>query len=342
MATVTRTSPELDVALTPILSRIDAALEGASGRLAEAARHLLVAGGKHLRPLLVVLSAEAVRSTGAGAAPTHAGPTEEALYDVAAAVEMIHVASLIHDDIIDEAATRRSVPSVNARWDAHTAVLAGDYLFASAFGVLARYAHLGMAELMTGAIRQMCQGEILQREQAFNPDLTEEEYVDRVRGKTAALLAAACEAGARLSGADPVRAGALREYGLALGLAFQVIDDVLDLDGEDEALGKATGSDLRQGVVTLPVIHLLAEPRWKERFSPLIRRRTIGQELAEEIRLAARESGATERARLTGFALAERAAASLAPFEERSASPAGTLAVTALKRLCRQAVARAR
>ncbi len=232
----------------------------------------------------------------------------DAVYDVAAAAEIIHVASLIHDDIIDGAHTRRDRPSVNARWSNHTAVLAGDCLFAAAFRLLAPHAAFGAVTLMTEAISQMCHGEILQRQQAYDPDVTERTYAERIRGKTAALIAACCEVGARLQGADAETARKLGEFGLNLGLAYQVIDDVLDFAGSAEKMGKPICADLKEGNLTLPVIYLLRQPTWRSWLAPRIRQRSIDSETVAAVCEGVQSTGALKAARAYGESLAREGA----------------------------------
>lgn len=323
-------SQSVAVSLEPVQRRIEAALGRVSGELRAAAGHLFAAGGKGLRPTLVLLSAEACACDAA----TRRTPDWEAVHDVAAAAEMIHVASLIHDDIIDEARARRGRPAVNRRFGNHTAVLAGDFLFAAAFGLLSPHAHSGVVTLFTDAIAQMCQGEMMQKDQAYDPNVTEPQYTARVRGKTAALLAACCESGARLAGADEPACEALRGFGLNLGLAFQIIDDILDFEGDEERMGKPAGTDLLQGNLTLPVIRLLERSHWRQRIAPRITSRQIDQETLDLVKEGIRITGALEAARAAGHMLALQA---LQHLNALSASEA----VRALQRLCHAAVDRA-
>jgi len=316
---VQTTSPRPLRFLDPVMQRIEGSLDHISGELKSACSHLFQAGGKGVRPALVILCAHATRHcAGAETAREDAACCGEAgwepdpaVVDVAAAAELIHVASLIHDDIIDGAATRRDRSSVNARWGNHTAVLAGDCLFAAAFGLLAPYASLGLVTLMTDAISRMCQGEILQRQQAFDPDVTERAYVERIEGKTASLIAACCEAGARLGGADPAGVRAFREFGLNLGLAYQVIDDVLDFAGDAAAMGKPALADLREGNLTLPVIYLIQRSEWRARLVPCLLRREIDDNTIDSVRRAVKETGALDAALAYGRSLARSAEAAL-------------------------------
>lgn len=311
----------LDAAsLAPVHERIDRALSCSTESLLGAASRLFARGGKHLRPALVLLSAEATRAAQKPGCETDF--SWEPIYDVAAAVELIHVASLIHDDVIDEAALRRGRPSVNAEWGNHAAVLAGDYLFATAFRLLDSHAASGMVTLMTHAIASMCEGEMLQKEQAYDPGVTEEAYLRRIEGKTGALLAACCEAGARLAGADDEVARGFGAYGRKLGLAYQIADDVLDIAGESETLGKPAGSDLKQGILTLPVILLLKDPAWRSRLTPRLMARHIDEATVAAVREAAEKSGALREASELGERLAGEAAEHLRVAGESKAAAA--------------------
>lgn len=338
MATTLSTPPLITASLAPVHERIARAVSCSSSSLRQAAGRLFAAGGKFLRPRLVLLSARAVIETAESSAPNGNVPQPgawEALYDVAAAAELIHVASLLHDDVIDEAPLRRGAASVNAEWGNHTAVLAGDYLFATAFRLLDAVRQGGVVTLMTRAIAAMCEGEMLQKEQAYDPSVTEADYFRRIEGKTAALLAACCEAGARLAGADDRTAAALEAYGRKLGLAYQIADDVLDLEGSQEDLGKPDGSDLKRGILTLPVILLLRDPAWRSRLTPRLLGRNVDEATVAAVREAAAVSGALEEARAAGERLAREAVQHLGTFG------AGEAAAT-LSRFCEEAVRRNR
>lgn len=313
------------LSLQPVRERLRRCLDTADGELREAAGHLLLCEGKLLRPTLVLLAAQAV---GHG---DHA--TDESVIDYAAAAEMIHVASLIHDDVIDEANTRRGAPSVNSRFGNHTAVLVGDFLFASAFEILSKYAARGVLTLMTGAIARMCQGEVQQKRDAYSPDVTEEAYMKRIEAKTASLLAACCEGGALLAGAGEEVSARFRMYGTKLGLAFQIADDLLDFEGDARTMGKPAGADLLRGIVTLPLIRVLAQPVWRVQLAPALSRRAVDGEIVALARHAARLSGAIASTYETAKELADAAHKEVRAFAQ---SAAGAV----LHALCLQAVAR--
>ena len=216
-------------------------------------------GGKRLRPALLLLSGLACGSLG-----------RDHIH-LAAAVEMIHTATLIHDNVLDEATMRRHLDTVNARWDNETSVILGDYLFARALCLVSSVDDVFASREMHHASRMMCEGELRQIESRGDYSLTEEQYYDIVRGKTAALTASCCRLGAHFSGADAEVEEALARYGLNLGVAFQVADDLLDVQGDEAQVGKSLGTDLLKQKSTLPVIRLL------EQATPEARLRLLAQ-----------------------------------------------------------------
>lgn len=238
--------------LQAVESRLQEVASGQAGALGAYANHVISAGGKRLRPLLVILSSGID------------DPAYQPLIDVAAAIELIHTASLIHDDILDQATTRRGVPTLNSLQDNHTAVLTGDFLFATAFELLTGSQCPDALALMTDAIRAMCQAEIEQKEALFQFSVTESMYLSRIEKKTASLLAACCGAGALAGGLPPEAVTALTAYGRNLGLCFQIIDDLLDFTADSATLGKPANSDLAQGILTLPVIYLLQNAAFEQ------------------------------------------------------------------------------
>ncbi len=235
------------------LARVESALREsvrtADELLTEVASHLIVAGGKRARPALALAAA-------ATAHGPEARPADDAAVMGAVAVELVHLGSLYHDDVIDEAATRRTVESVNARWGNLKAILAGDFLLAKASEIAAS---LGteVAALLAATIGRLCEGEVRELQTAFNVDRTEDAYLASIEGKTAALFATACRIGALVASLPRPEVDALTAYGLAYGMAFQVVDDVLDVVATEEELGKPAGHDIVEGVYTLPVIRAL-------------------------------------------------------------------------------------
>lgn len=209
-------------------------------------RHGTQLGGKRMRPALLLLSAEA------------AGRRTHEHVVLATVIEMVHTATLIHDDVLDEADQRRHVQTVNARWGNHTSILLGDYLFAQSFRLAATHSTTEMCALVGEAARRVCEGELRQVLQREALDLSEETYLEIIQAKTAELCRVACEVGAMRGGGDDACVAALAEYGTAMGIAFQIADDYLDVWGEDAKVGKTLGTDLQQGKMTLPMIRLLS------------------------------------------------------------------------------------
>jgi octaprenyl-diphosphate synthase len=212
----------------------------------EVLEHLTNYRGKRLRPILLLLAAKAC------------GDIDTSHHVLAAVVEMIHTATLVHDDVLDDATTRRHVATVNSRWTNETSVLLGDYLFTHAFHLTSSLGDARACRLIGRATNLVCAGEMTQVGERGNLDLTEEQYFDIIEGKTAELTAVSCELGAQFSGATPTMIAALERYGRALGMAFQIADDLLDVLGNEQLTGKSLGSDLAKQKLTLPVIHMLA------------------------------------------------------------------------------------
>jgi heptaprenyl diphosphate synthase len=244
--------PELKI-VEEELYKVIADTEGAAK---DVCLYALQAGGKRLRPTLVLLSNKCFNGD---IIPGDIIPA-------AVAAELIHLASLIHDDIIDNSQMRHGKKSVNTHWDNKIAVLAGDNLFAKAFKVLSKNRLYDVLELMVEAIEDMCSGEIEQAMDSFNPAQEEESYYRKISKKTAKLLAVCCQAGSLISLTGKDYASSLREFGLNLGYAFQITDDILDLTGQKKELGKPTGLDLAQGTLTLPMLSLLKNPKYGDWF----------------------------------------------------------------------------
>lgn len=206
-------------------------------------------GGKRLRPALLLLS-------GLACVPDNATLGEDHTV-MATVVEMVHTATLIHDDVLDKADTRRHVPTINARWNDDTSILLGDYLFAQSFYLAATLPSTLACRWVGQAAQAVCEGELRQVLGRDWLDIDEETYLDMIRGKTAELTRVSCQLGAQLSGSDETTVEAFGKYGNDLGIAFQIADDFLDLWGDDAEIGKTLGTDLQQGKITLPLIRLL-------------------------------------------------------------------------------------
>lgn len=219
----------------------------------ELARHGFRLGGKRLRPALVLLTGKLC------------GGIDGDHLKLAAAVEMVHTASLVHDDVLDEATIRRHLDTVNARWDNEASILLGDYLFARALCLAASLDTPFAVRRLIEASRLMCEGELRQIESRGKYDLTEDGYLEIIADKTASLCACCCEIGAHYAGAGEADRQALTRFGRKLGVAFQIIDDVLDVLGDEQTIGKSLGTDLVKQKPTLPLIRLLNQSRPEQR-----------------------------------------------------------------------------
>ena len=236
--------------------RLLGATETSDADMTEMTSHLVRAGGKRLRPVLSALASTVGQS---GIAGTVAGVGDDAITG-GVAVEMVHVGSLHHDDVLDEAQTRHNVPSVNARWGNLRAVISGDFLLARA-SELAAGLGTEVAQLLAVTISRLCVGEVRELQVAFSVDRSEQAYLDAIEGKTAALYETACRIGGIVTGASGREVDALGRFGLNYGMAFQVVDDVLDVVSTDDELGKPAGHDMVEGTYNLPVMRALAGPK---------------------------------------------------------------------------------
>jgi octaprenyl-diphosphate synthase len=222
-------------------------------RIPEVTAHLIEAGGKRLRPMLVLAAARLCGYTG----PYH--------IHLATTVEFIHTATLLHDDVVDESAQRRGRPTANLLWDNQSSVLVGDYLFARSFQLMTEPGSMRIMEILSNAAATIAEGEVLQLTAARNLATDEAVYFQVVRGKTAALFSAATEVGGVIADAPEDSVRALFAYGDALGIAFQIVDDLLDYQGDTAATGKNIGDDFRERKLTLPVIKAVAVADAEER-----------------------------------------------------------------------------
>lgn len=266
-------------------------LESAEGQhplLAEALKYVFDTSGKRLRPALVLLSGALGRYN------------LEKLVLLAASLEVVHTASLVHDDTIDEALTRRGLTTLSAMWDRHTAIVTGDYLFAKSADLASRMNSVRIMHMLSETVMAMCSGEMQQYAGAYDWAIDVEDYFLRIGAKTASLFTMCCAGGAVASDQTEAQIAALREYGCNLGLAFQIVDDILDYSGDAATLGKPAGSDLRHGTITLPALLF-----WR-RLAPgaQLRRRLSERDSADLAIDLIRESGVLQEAH--GYA--ERAA----------------------------------
>lgn len=208
----------------------------------EVANHLISSGGKRLRPMLTLATA------------TLAGYRGDGHVSLAAGVEFMHTATLLHDDVVDSSSLRRGRVAARLKWGNEASVLVGDFLLGQAFKMMVEVGSLQALAILSSAASVIAEGEVLQLSAAKNVDTSEDDYMAVIRGKTAELFAAACEVGPVIAGRPPVEQAACRSYGLNLGLAFQLVDDALDYGGMTAALGKNVGDDFREGKITLPVV----------------------------------------------------------------------------------------
>ncbi len=212
----------------------------------EVAHHLIDSGGKRFRPLLHLICAKLCGYRG------------DARFPLAASIEFIHTASLLHDDVIDEAMIRRGKTSANNIWGNAASVLVGDFLYSKAFSLLSEIGDIQIVRLMSKMTNVMSEGEVFQLMKCGDTDLTEEDYLSIVEKKTAVLISAACESGAVLGGVPRIQVDALEQYGYKIGMAFQITDDTLDYMATEKDFGKTIGKDLQEGKMTLPLIYTLA------------------------------------------------------------------------------------
>jgi octaprenyl-diphosphate synthase len=273
--------------------------------VSEIGRYIQEGGGKRVRPALLLLASRLC------------GYAEERAVVLAATVEFIHTATLLHDDIIDEATVRRGRRSVNSRWGNDVTVLLGDFLYTKSMAMALSQDNLPILRLLSDVTLHMIEGEILEIERDGNMQVTEEDHLDLIRRKTADLFAACTRIGALLGGVDERRREALTSYGLNLGICFQMVDDLLDFTAEEETLGKPVANDLREGKVTLPMIFLLrrAAAADAEKVRAVLEDRGFSRVTREEIVRLARDHGALEAARALAERYAEAARADLLAFE---------------------------
>ncbi|HEY9062898.1 MAG TPA: polyprenyl synthetase family protein [Pseudobacteroides sp.] len=278
---------KLDFKNIPELKQVEADLikvvSDSCGTIRNMCTHILEAGGKRIRPLLVIYSGLVY------------GENSPELLQTAVASELIHMASLIHDDIVDNSALRRNRPSINSLWGNNFAVLGGDYLFAKAFGILASRRLTSGMEYMVEAIQSMCVGEIIQAEDRFNCECTLEKYYEKIACKTAILLKCCCQAGAAAQNAAAEEIDLIGEYGLNLGLAFQITDDILDLCGSSELTGKPKREDLRQGIISMPIIYLLGNKANGQWVKSVIEQRQFDDDTISKICSAITKTGIMEK-----------------------------------------------
>jgi octaprenyl-diphosphate synthase len=275
------------------------------GLLAEMGRYIQQGGGKRIRPALLLLGSRLCGYRG-----------ERAIL-LASVVEFIHTATLLHDDIIDEATVRRGRRSVNSRWGNDITVLLGDFLYTKSMAMALSQDNLPILRLLSEVTLRMIEGEILEIERNGNLDVTEADHLDIIRRKTADLFAACLRIGAILGAVGEEKERAVASYGANLGICFQMVDDLLDFTAEEKTLGKPVANDLREGKVTLPMIFLLRKAGRPgiEKVGTVLADRGFGRVSREEIVRLAREHGALDEARALAETYAEAARRDLSGFE---------------------------
>ena len=274
--------------------------------IAHIGSYLHQTGGKRVRPALLILAAKVLSET-----------TDEHLIRLATVMEFLHTATLVHDDIIDVAELRRGRRAVSSQWGNDTAVLMGDWLYMSAFEAALQQRNLAVLDALTEATRKMTEGELIQMTLVGNMRITEEQHLDIVRRKTGYLFSASCRVGGILRGATERQQEAFSEYGINLGIAFQLTDDLLDFTADAEKLGKPVLSDLREGKLTLPLIRLLeSHPELSSVVRAAMEAEAGETKPAEEVLALLSEYGELERARDDAYVYAGRAREALNAFPD--------------------------
>ncbi|NIC07645.1 octaprenyl diphosphate synthase [Billgrantia bachuensis] len=248
-------------------------------------QYIIASGGKRLRPLLVLLSARALGYQG------------DKHISLATLIEFMHTSTLLHDDVVDESHMRRGRITANDAWGNAPSVLVGDYLYSRSFQMMVQIGSLKIMDVLSSATCVIAEGEVQQLTNVGNPDIDEAVYFETIQGKTAMLFEAATHSGAILAGADPQREAALQYYGRYLGLAFQLVDDLLDYQGDAEAMGKNVGDDLAEGKPTLPLIQAMAAGTHEQAKTIRQAIRRGGLERLEEVLAIVRDTGALDYTR---------------------------------------------
>ena len=293
--------PVLEADIRAGLDRVEQALEKSvsvevSGLLAETSGYLIAAGGKRFRAMLVLLSGYL------------GDPADPRLVPGSVSIELVHLATLYHDDVIDEADARRGAPSANVRWDNTVAILTGDYLFARASEISTE---LGteVCRLLARTIAVLCDGQIREVSSSSSIDQEVASYLEIIRRKTASLIATSCRLGGMLSDAAPEHIDIIEGFGDALGMAYQLSDDIMDITSSQLELGKEPGQDLREGVYTLPILHALAHDDHREELARILGHGAPDGEMLDRALEIVRSGGSVDAAREAVTAEVERATA---------------------------------
>ena len=265
--------------------------------------YLLHSGGKRLRPALVTLSARAAL----GSEPAE---MMDQVIKVASAVELIHMASLIHDDVVDHSAMRHNKPTINAKWGGDVSLILGDYLYSIGFGLISSCHNPDILDCLSQAARMMCEGELSQICERDNLDLLKKHYITIVKNKTANFFAASCQAGVLAVDRTPKLRDMFKDYGLNFGIAFQIADDSMDLIGSQKELGKSPGADFKMGELTLPFLNLISVHKDKDKIYRLIAQKK-SEKAFSQIRRIFVSSGALAKTKNDVAFYAEKAKRSL-------------------------------
>ncbi len=271
--------------------------------------YLLSSGGKKLRSALVILSAKATAADMPEA-------ISKQLIKVAAAVELVHMASLIHDDVVDHSGMRHNKPTINSKWGQNVSIILGDYIYSVGFDLAASCRNPDVIDCISQATRTTCEGELVQVCERDNLGLLKERYITIVRNKTANIFAASCKAGVLTVDSRAVLKDRLSNYGLNFGTAFQIVDDSMDLIGKKESLGKLPGADFRMGEVTLPILNLLKHNKDKEKVMALLRKG--GQKSFNELRRRFVSSDSFARTKEEACSYIEKAKSNISALKDSS------------------------
>jgi heptaprenyl diphosphate synthase len=301
--------------------RLEESVTADFGPMAEAMEHIVRAGGKRLRPALVLLS------SGLGDAD------RDHAFNLAMGIEFIHTATLVHDDLIDNARTRRGITTVHESVGTNPAIIIGDYYFAKGANLLASIGEPSIDLAISNTVMTICMGELLQLTSHRDYDQTLEEYHRKIARKTAALVETCCYCGAVVAHLDEAHTEALRQYGFLIGMAFQIADDVLDYTATADQVGKPVGADLRQGTVTLPLMLALRDPATGAALRDVLARDPLTDRDCNDVVHLVRSSGAIDAAEAQAHDFAAQARAQLDLFESSAAR--GTL-----ERVCEYVVER--
>lgn len=278
------------------------------GPMSEAMQHIINAGGKRLRPALVILSSRLGEP-----------PPDDHVYALALGIEFIHTATLVHDDLIDDAETRRGLATIHAMLGSNPAIIVGDYYFARGANLTSSIGIPRIDEVISATVMTICMGELMQMVTKRDLFQSVATYDSKIERKTAALLSACTYCGGIVSGLDEPRREALRRYGSLLGMAFQMADDLLDYIATEAQIGKPVGADLRQGTVTLPLMYALSDPLTEGRLRAVLARQPLGDPDYAQVVALVRESCGVLQTETRAREFGERARAELAVFPESEA-----------------------